>query len=415
MEKTERVYGVIITALISLIILPAIWAVQGFLLFHILTENISIIIHILLFVVGTRTYKFSKNTIVLFLSIAYLYVAALGFLHTLSYKGMNIIVGIETGMATQFWVARRFLEMASLLLATIIGKKTISFVRINIVYSLVTMGIIISVFTKTFPACYIDGSGLTAFKRISEYVIIALGCITLIRLKILRQNLDLVNVNVIGLAIAFGIAAELVFTLYFDVYDIFNGIGHLLYLFSSSLLAVFVVQEGLDRPYNIMFRTVYEKAIRDGLTGLYNRNGLEELVHAAFERAKRFETTFCLLMMDLDNFKKVNDEFGHLEGDEALKEFSELLRRCFREYDTIARLGGDEFVVVLEEDAEFAASAQKKLESAMETWKATNYRRQKLGVSIGLAVRPASSTATLSELLTQADAKLLEEKSRKHS
>lgn len=66
MEKTERVYGVIIAALISLIILPAIWAVQGFLLFHILTENISIIIHILLFVVGTRTYKFSKNTIVLF-------------------------------------------------------------------------------------------------------------------------------------------------------------------------------------------------------------------------------------------------------------------------------------------------------------------------------------------------------------
>jgi|GEM_PF-6648468 len=53
-----------------------------------------------LFVVGTRTYKFSKNSVVLFISTAYIFVAALGFLHSLSYKGMNLIVSIETGMAT---------------------------------------------------------------------------------------------------------------------------------------------------------------------------------------------------------------------------------------------------------------------------------------------------------------------------
>ena len=56
--------------------------------------------YLLFFVVGTRTYKFSKNSVVLFISTAYIYVAALGFLHSLSYKGMNLIIGIETGMAT---------------------------------------------------------------------------------------------------------------------------------------------------------------------------------------------------------------------------------------------------------------------------------------------------------------------------
>ncbi|MDP2791596.1 MAG: GGDEF domain-containing protein [Rectinemataceae bacterium] len=415
MEKTERFYGVIAITLLTIVVLPIIWAFQGFLLFHVLVENICIMVHILLFVVGTRTYKFSKNSVVLFISTAYLYVAALGFLHALSYKGMNLIVGIETGMATQFWVARRLMEVMSLLLATFLGRKSISFVRLNLVYSLITLGLIVAIFTKVFPVCYIDGVGLTAFKKISEYLIILTGALTLLRLKTLRQNFDLVYVKVIGWAIAFGLAAELVFTLYVSVYDIFNGIGHLLYLFSSSLLVVFIVREGLDKPYNIMFHTVYEKSIRDALTGLYNRNGLEEFAHASFERAKRFKSTFCLLMMDLDNFKTVNDEYGHMEGDEALKEFKELLTRAFREYDIVARLGGDEFVVLLEDGAELAIAAQRRLEAAMETWKATNHRRLRLGISFGMAVRDADSTASLAELLAEADAKLIQEKSKKHS
>ena len=415
MEKTERFFGVIAITILTIVVLPIIWAFQGFLLFHILTENICIIVHILLFVVGTRTYKFSKNSVVLFISTAYIYVAALGFLHALSYKGMNLIVGIETGMATQFWIARRVLEVVSLLLTTFIGKKALSFVRLNIIYGLVTIGIIVSIFTRISPVCYIDGVGLTTFKKITEYVIMLISAITLLRLKILRQNFDLVYVKVIGWAIAFGLAAEFVFTLYVSVYDIYNGIGHLLYLFSSSLLVVFIVREGLDKPYNIMFRTVYEKSIRDALTGLYNRNGLEEFAHASFERAKRFKSTFCLLMMDLDNFKMVNDEYGHMEGDEALKEFKELLTRAFREYDIIARLGGDEFVVLMEDGADLAAIAQKRLESAMEIWKATNHRRRQLGISFGMAIRDANSTATLAELLTEADAKLIQEKSKKHS
>jgi len=258
MERSERFFGVIAAVILALVVLPIIWAFQGFLLFHILTENIIIIIHILLFVVGTRTYKFSKNSALLFISTAYLYVASLGFLHTLSYKGMNLIVGIETGMATQFWIARRLLEAASLLAATFLGAKTISYVRLNFVYFLVTAGIILSIFTKVFPVCYIDGIGLTVFKKIAEHLIIIMGIITLLRLKTLRRHFDLVYVKVIGWAIAFGLAAELLFTLYITVYDIVNGIGHLFYLFSSSLLAVFIVQEGIDKPYTTMFRAVYK-------------------------------------------------------------------------------------------------------------------------------------------------------------
>ncbi len=415
MERSERFFGVIAALILTLVVLPIIWAFQGFLLFHVLTENIIIIIHILLFVVGTRTYKFSKNSALLFISTAYLYVAALGFLHVLSYRGMNLIVGIETGMATQFWIARRLLEAASLLAATFLGVKTISYARLNFVYFLVTAGIILSIFAKVFPVCYIDGIGLTEFKKIAEYLIISMGIITLLRLKTLRRNFDLVYVKVIGLAIVFGLAAEFAFTLYITVYDIANGIGHLLYLFSSNLLAVFIVQEGIDKPYTIMFRAVYERSIRDALTGLYNRNGLEELARAAFERAKRYKSTFCLLIMDLDNFKMVNDEYGHMEGDAALQEFKELLTLAFREYDLIARLGGDEFVVLMEDEAERAAAARKRLESAMETWKATNHRRQKLGISFGVAIRGIDSTVTLSELLAEADEKLLLEKGRKHS
>jgi hypothetical protein len=180
---------------------------------------------------------------------------------------MNLIVGIETGMATQFWIARRLLEAASLLAATFLGAKTISYVRLNFVYFLVTAGIILSIFTKVFPVCYIDGIGLTVFKKIAEHLIIIMGIITLLRLKTLRRHFDLVYVKVIGWAIAFGLAAELLFTLYITVYDIVNGIGHLFYLFSQqSSGRISFVQEGIDKPYTTMFRAgVTKNPSRDAL------------------------------------------------------------------------------------------------------------------------------------------------------
>jgi len=87
-------------------------------------------------------------------------------------------------------------------------------------------------------------------------------------------------------------------------------------------------------------------SIKDSLTGLYNRGYLQESLEMEISRAKRCKYNICCLMIDIDDYKLVNDNYGHSFGDFVLKEFGAALRACFRESDVIARYGGDEFVVL---------------------------------------------------------------------
>ncbi len=85
----------------------------------------------------------------------------------------------------------------------------------------------------------------------------------------------------------------------------------------------------------------------DPLTGLANRRALDETLNSQFAMKQRYDSNFTIAMFDLDNFKKINDEQGHLYGDHILKEVTRMLDDCARETDTVARYGGEEFVVVM--------------------------------------------------------------------
>jgi two-component system cell cycle response regulator len=91
---------------------------------------------------------------------------------------------------------------------------------------------------------------------------------------------------------------------------------------------------------------LYKLAITDHLTGVYNRRHFELFLASILERAKTMRFQVTLLLFDIDNFKKYNDECGHALGDEILKETAGLMRQCCREHDLVARIGGDEFAVV---------------------------------------------------------------------
>ncbi len=93
----------------------------------------------------------------------------------------------------------------------------------------------------------------------------------------------------------------------------------------------------------------------DGLTGLYNRKKLDAILVDQFERFRRHRRPFALLMLDLDNFKSINDDYGHVAGDEVLKTVAAMLRLSVRAVDYVARYGGEEFVVVLVETPLVAA------------------------------------------------------------
>lgn len=90
-----------------------------------------------------------------------------------------------------------------------------------------------------------------------------------------------------------------------------------------------------------------EASNRDGLTGVYNRRYLEQALAKEFARVKRYEGTLSLIMLDIDHFKRVNDERGHLAGDEVIRRTAEFISSCIRESDTLGRYGGEEFAVLL--------------------------------------------------------------------
>ncbi len=97
-----------------------------------------------------------------------------------------------------------------------------------------------------------------------------------------------------------------------------------------------------------LFNMLKERAVRDHLTGLYNRLFVIESLERIIDMVKRGKgRTYCLAYIDLDNFKYINDKFGHSEGDRVLKEIANFLRNSFRKGDIVGRIGGDEFLVLV--------------------------------------------------------------------
>lgn len=151
-------------------------------------------------------------------------------------------------------------------------------------------------------------------------------------------------------------------------------------------------------------RKVSRLANHDGLTGLPNRLLLTELLERAIQRSKRQKTLLAVLFMDLDNFKPINDTFGHQEGDHALVEVAHRIKRALRASDVIARVGGDEFVVLLT-DMENEEGARLVAEKIIKTLEQPLYIEGKLcqlGVSIGIALYPEDGTSG-DELIRHAD------------
>ncbi len=95
------------------------------------------------------------------------------------------------------------------------------------------------------------------------------------------------------------------------------------------------------------YQRALNTAIIDGLTGLYNHAYFKQYLDLELKRSKREGHCTALLMIDIDNFKQINDSFGHLIGDCVLREISQVMRRCIREIDVAARYGGEEFVIIL--------------------------------------------------------------------
>lgn len=164
-------------------------------------------------------------------------------------------------------------------------------------------------------------------------------------------------------------------------------------------------------------RRVYEAAIKDGLTGVYNRKYLEERIISELAFATRHQTILSIVIIDVDHFKKVNDTHGHLAGDAVLRKVASVFGTGLRPEDVVARYGGEEFVVVLRgtplaEAAVAADRLRREVEGSSIVFDGKEIRvTSSAGVACSTEVAPGDGPTMKAALLGAADARLYQAKS----
>ena len=410
-EKVLKCTGINFYGIVSLIVLLVI-ARANYLLFHTAVESFSIIVSVLIYVLATNTYRYSNSNYLLFLGYAYLFIGILDFFHMVTYSGMNILTFSNTDVATQFWIAGRYIEAISLLAGPYFIRNRLPVYAILGGYTLAIAFFIVTImWVKVFPHCFIEQVGLTTFKIVSEYVISLTIFMAIFHLRTYRSQISpsLYTTQIYAMALA--MMADFLFTFYVDVYGWINFTGHILVIASTLFIYKGVILHGFKAPYDTIFNDLKVSTITDSLTGLYNRQGFMEMATLEIRSAKRGGYLLEVLMIDIDKFKTVNDKYGHLIGDRVLRQFSAIVKDLIKGKQIVCRLGGDEFVVMLDkrESGEF----KQKLREKIRDWKKWEEEVAEIDISIGSALWKPGDSENIFALLNEADEKMYSEKNTK--
>ena len=264
---------------------------SNYLLFHSLAELFSIFVAYVVFLIVWKSRARLENRFLIFIGIAYFFVASLDLLHTFAYKGMGIFPQFDLNPPTQLWIAARYTESISLLVAPLLlidtragnvkeyaepVEKEKFFWRVFFLYAGITAACILSIFVfGNFPDSYIEGSGLTPFKITSEYLISFVLLCSLIILYTKKDRFEEHVFKLLAASIVATIFGELAFTLYTNVTDFSNLIGHYLKVLSFYFIYTAVIQTGFDNPYTLLFRELKqsEEALRQEATFLRDDQG----------------------------------------------------------------------------------------------------------------------------------------------
>ncbi len=163
---------------------------------------------------------------------------------------------------------------------------------------------------------------------------------------------------------------------------------------SVALIELFSQLIGASIGNIKMFEKIQRQATTDGLTGLVNHRTFYDTLEKELWRSRRYGGHISLVMIDVDNLKKINDSYGHRAGDKVIKAISAKIKECIRQIDTAARYGGDEFAVIMPNtDLESATIAAKRMVDVVSNSSVTWKKEQiPLSVSVGLGQYDANST-----------------------
>lgn len=304
-------YSVLIVTLIGLYFTS--W--KSYLFFHTLAEGFSIVVAFSLFMVAWNSKKYIRNPYLLFIGIAYLFIAYVDLLHTLSYKGMPIFTDYDY-YANQLWIGARYMESITLLFAFMFlhGNKALKVNIVFAVYTVVTFLLITSIFYwKIFPECFIEGSGLTPFKKISEYIICIILTTAIFLLRKNREEFEDKVYHLLLWSLICTIVSELAFTFYISNYGVSNLIGHYFKIFSFLLVYLAIIKTGLERPFELIFLDLdrtnkkLNKEVEVRIKTNHEKEQLIDKLKQALDEIKTLKGIIPICM----HCKKIRDDQGY--------------------------------------------------------------------------------------------------------
>ncbi|UJG44199.1 MAG: hypothetical protein K9W46_03225 [Candidatus Heimdallarchaeum endolithica] len=286
--KYILIFVLFLSILIGLFLLSNL----NFLFFHTLIEFSIIVTLIFVFVIALASKNYLSSYLVVLLGISKIFVGLVEFLHTLAYKGMNIFPSYDANLPSCLWILARYIDALTLILLFIFYKRDINSTVFVSLYTVFTGIMLYLVFAGYFPVCYIEGVGLTVFKKISEYFVSSIFLIS--AYFVYKGSFFAKNIRIFFFFHLFFLAlSELFFTFYVSVYGISNVFGHFFAFLSVSVLFYILIKEGIMKPYNLILNEL-----------ITTKNKVEQL-------NKTSQAIYSIIKHDLTN--RITSMIGFLE------------------------------------------------------------------------------------------------------
>jgi len=282
------------TAVLWMLALPVLYFISrhNYNLLHALVDGLSIVIAVCVFMIVWNTRRFLDNDYLLYVGVSFLFFALLDSIHVLGNKDMGVFPAYGN-LGPALYIASRYVISISLLVAPLFIKRKLNTSLMFTVYSLFTALVLLSIFYwKNFPACIVEGVGLTPFKVISDYVICVflLGAIGL--LIVYRGSFDSRVFRIVVSSIILSVATGVAFTLYADPFGITNAVGHFFQIGSFYLVYLAIIETGLTKPQNLLYRKLKrsEEELAENVKQLDHANaGLKQEVTERKKAEARLE------------------------------------------------------------------------------------------------------------------------------
>ena len=319
-------------------------------LYHVAVETFCIFIGIMIFIMAINSREYSSRNLLLSMGVLYLYVGTLDFLHMVSIEELNVLnAGTHSNLA--YWVAARVLESSGILFLFIKfrGQAQSNYVRDHIVLSVYTI-VAISVISFYVIDMPVGDASIMNLRNVFEGITIVFFIIALILTH--KLNLPKEKRNYLHIAISLKIISEILVFFYYKDETVALIIGSIArYVSYACFYLIFVIMT-LKEPYKNVY-SVYKRehdelkflSEIDQLTGILNHSTTVHRLEALAEKYHDSEEKLFVTMVDLDDFKTVNDTYGHQKGDEVLRIFAELLSMGNYKDKVVGRYGGDEFII----------------------------------------------------------------------